>query len=86
AKGALAGGFAAILTFLGFSWWSSSNMATPQGDQAAALFGNFAIGASGYAGVALVILAITGLTALTSHLTVIAYLTDLDSRPHDSGS
>lgn len=86
AKGALAGGLAAILTFLGFSWWSSSNMATPQADQATALFGNFAIGTSGYAGVAFVVLAIAGITALTSHLTVIAYLTDIETRAPDSGS
>ena len=85
AKGAAAGGFAAILTFIGFSWWSSMNLATPEADQATALFGNFAIGTSGYAGVAFVVLAIAGITALTSHLTVIAYLTDIDSRQPDGG-
>jgi cell division transport system permease protein len=85
AKGAAAGGLAAILTFIGFSWWSSMNMATPGADQATALFGNFAIGASGYAGVAFVVLAVAGITALTSHLTVIAYLTDIDTRQPDGG-
>ena len=75
----------AILTFVGFSWWSSMNLATPEADQATALFGNFAIGTSGYAGVAFVVLAIAGITALTSHLTVIAYLTDIDSRQPDGG-
>src|SRR5690606_6817470 len=34
AKGAAAGGIAAILVFIGFSWWSSINMATPEADQA----------------------------------------------------
>ncbi len=85
AKGAAAGGVAAILTFVVFSWWSSINMATPGGDQAAALFGNFAIGASGYAGVLLVVLAVAGITALTSHLTVVAYLTDIENRQPDGG-
>lgn len=85
AKGAAAGGAAAIVTFAAFSWWSSMNMATPEADQAAALFGDFAIGASGYAGVGLVALATAGITALTSHLAVIAYLTDIDSRLPDGG-
>jgi cell division transport system permease protein len=85
AKGAIAGGLAAILTFIGFSWWSAMNMATPEADQATALFGNFSIGASGYAGVALVVLAIAGITALTSHLTVIAYLTDIEARQPEGG-
>jgi cell division transport system permease protein len=85
AKGAAAGGLAAVLTFIVFSWWSSINMATPGADQAAALFGNFAIGASGYAGVFFVMLAVAGITALTSHLTVVAYLTDIENRQPDGG-
>ncbi len=79
-KGAAAGGVAAAVTFLVFSWWSSRSLATPGGDQAAALFGNFAIGASGYAGVGLVMLVVAALTAATSHFTVVAYLKDLDQR------
>lgn len=79
-KGAAAGGFAAIVVFLVFSWWSSQNMATPEADQASALFGSFAIGASGYVGVAIIVLVVAGLTAATSHLTVVSYLGDLDAR------
>ena len=82
-KGAAAGGLAAIIVFIAFSWWSSRNMATPEADQATALFGNFAIGAAGYAGVALVVLAVGALTAATSHLTVVSYLGDIDARHHD---
>ncbi|MEO4000642.1 ABC transporter permease [Mesorhizobium sp. CAU 1732] len=82
-KGAAAGGVAAVIVFIGFSWWSSRNMATPQADQATALFGNFAIGAAGYLGVALVVAAIGVLTAATSHLTVVSYLSDIDTRHHD---
>ena len=83
-KGAASGGLAAVLVFIVFSFWSSRNLATPEADQATALFGNFAIGANGYGGVALIVLVIGILTAATSHLTVIAYLTDLDTRQPDS--
>ncbi|WP_421927422.1 cell division protein FtsX [Neoaquamicrobium sediminum] len=82
-KGAAAGGLAAIIVFVAFSWWSSRNMATPEADQATALFGNFAIGTAGYAGVALVVIAVGALTAATSHLTVVSYLGDIDARHHD---
>ena len=84
-KGAAAGGLAAIVVFVVFSFWSSRNLATPQGDQAAALFGNFAIGASGYGGVALIVAVIGVLTAATSHVTVVSYLSDIDVRQPDGG-
>ena len=84
-KGAAAGGIAAIIVFIVFSWWSSRNMATPQADQATALFGNFAIGSAGYLGVGLMVLVIGGLTAATSHATVVAYLSDIDVRQPDAG-
>jgi cell division transport system permease protein len=82
-KGAAAGGLLAAIIFLGFSWWSSRNLATPEGDQAAALFGNFAIGAAGYAGVLLIVVAVAVLTAATSHITVVSFLSDLDARQSD---
>lgn len=82
-KGAAAGGLAAILVFAGFAWWSASNMATPEADQATALFGNFVIGAYGYAGVVVVVIAVAALTAATSHVTVLRYLGRLDQRPAD---
>jgi cell division transport system permease protein len=84
-QGALAGGAAAVLVFIGFSWWSSLNFATPQGDQASTLFGNFAIGWAGYAGVAIIVLVIGALTAITSHITVVSYLGDIEVRPLDGG-
>jgi cell division transport system permease protein len=84
-KGAAAGGAAAILVFIVFSWWSSRNMATPQADQATALFGNFAIGSTGYLGVGLMVLVIGALTAATSHATVVAYLSDIDIRQPEAG-
>lgn len=82
-KGALAGGLAATIVFVGFSWWSSRNMATPQADQATALFGNFSIGAAGYGGVILVVVLVAALTAATSHLTVVSFLSELDGTQHD---
>ncbi len=80
-KGAAAGGALATLVFLAFSWWSSRNLATPEGDQAAALFGNFAIGIAGYAGVGIIVIAVAILTAITTHITVVSYLGDLDATP-----
>ena len=82
-KGAAAGGVAAIVVFVIVSFWSARNLATPQADQATALFGNFAIGLSGYAGVALIVLVVGVLTAATSHATVVAYLTDIETRQTD---
>ncbi|RIK87823.1 MAG: ABC transporter permease [Hyphomicrobiales bacterium] len=78
-KGAAAGGLAAVVVFAAFSWWSSRNLATPQADQATALFGNFAIGPAGYAGVVLIVVVVGALTAATSHLTVVSYLGDIDT-------
>lgn len=82
-KGAAAGGFGAIVLFVAFSWWSSRNLATPEADQATALFGNFAIGPSGYLGVAVIVLVIAALTAATTHVTVVAYLKEIDARHPD---
>jgi cell division transport system permease protein len=84
-KGAAAGGLGAVAVFIAFSWWSSRNLATPEADQAAALFGNFAIGPTGYFGVVLVVLVIAALTAATSHVTVVAYLSEIDTRHPDGG-
>ncbi|WP_269931189.1 cell division protein FtsX [Aminobacter sp. HY435] len=83
-KGAAAGGVAAVIVFIVFSWWSSRNLATPQADQATALFGNFAIGANGYLGVAVIVAVIGALTAATSHFTVVTYLGEIDT-PNTEG-
>jgi cell division transport system permease protein len=79
-KGAAAGGLVAMSVFAIFSWWSARNLATPEADQAAALFGAFAIGPAGYFGAFLVVLLVAALTAATSHVTVVTYLGDLDAR------
>ena len=72
-KGACLGGLAAIILFLLIGIWSSVNLATPQGEQAAALFGQFAIGWIGYLGLIGVVALVTILTAATSHFTVITF-------------
>lgn len=79
-KGALCGGAVAILIFLMIAWWSSRNLATPEADQATALFGNFSIGSGGYTGVVLIILAVSILTMITTRMTVIAHLRQIDGR------
>ncbi|GAB1580133.1 cell division protein FtsX [Phyllobacterium phragmitis] len=83
-KGALCGGGAAVLVFLLISWWSSRNLATPEADQATALFGNFAIGRDGYLGVAVIILLVSVLTMITTRLTVITQLKEMDNRGAES--
>jgi len=80
-KGASAGALAASLAFIAVSFWSARNLATPEADQATALFGTFSIGLLGYFGVALIALLTAVLTAATTHLTVVAYLTDIDTKP-----
>ncbi|QDZ02995.1 ABC transporter permease [Nitratireductor mangrovi] len=77
-KGAAAGGLAAIVVFIVFGWWSARNFATPEADQATALFGNFAIGSTGYAGVGVVVAVVAVLTAATSHVTVVTHLQGVD--------
>lgn len=75
--GAASGGALAIALFLALRLWGRSNMAAPEADQAAALFGQFALGLQGYSASAAVILMIAALTGFTSQLTVTAYLQDL---------
>lgn len=82
-KGALAGGAVAVAVFLAFSWWSARNLATPEADQATALFGNFSIGLDGYLGVAVIMILVSIMTGATSHVTVLAHLAQIDSTGRD---
>jgi cell division transport system permease protein len=75
--GAFAGGLAAMAVFAALNAWGAANLALPQADQAAALFGRFSVGVAGYGFSAMVVLLVGALTALTSQLTVTAYLEDL---------
>ncbi|MEM9332413.1 MAG: ABC transporter permease [Pseudomonadota bacterium] len=69
-KGALIGTASAIALFLLLGVWSYFSVATPQGDQASALFGSFSPGILGYLGMFAVTIMVAGLTALTSRWTV----------------
>lgn len=77
-KGALCGGAFAMMIFFIISWWTSNHMATPEGDQAAAMFGNFSIGREGYIGAAIIIIMVSLLTMVTSRITVIRQLSQMD--------
>jgi len=76
--GAVAGGGAALLVFLGIGRWTQANQATPEADQISALFGSFAIGWTGYGGVVLLVLLVGALTAATSRWTVTRQLAAID--------
>ena len=83
--GGLVGGGGAALVFMLVSWWSARNIITPEGEQASAFFGDFAIGAGAYAGVVGVIILVGFLTALTTRITVLQTLRDIDGRSADPG-
>jgi cell division transport system permease protein len=73
-RGAMIGGLAAIAFFaiaslLSF-WWAHS----PGGDEIAAMFGSFALGASGYIALAVVGAAVTLLTGFLSRVIVMRHL------------
>ncbi len=61
-KGALAGAVLAALFFGLAAWWQSMSIATPESDQATALFGSFTIDWTGYVGIfiTMLVLAIRG--------------------------
>ncbi|MGI9353271.1 MAG: cell division protein FtsX [Rhizobiaceae bacterium] len=69
-KGAMVGAAAAVILFVILGLWSSFSIATPQGDQASALFGSFSPGWAGYLGMLAVMILVATLTALTSRWTV----------------
>jgi cell division transport system permease protein len=83
--GGLIGGGAATLVFLLVSWWSARNIITPEGEQASAFFGDFAIGFGAYGAVIAVIVLVGFLTALTTRITVLQTLRDIDDRRADPG-
>jgi cell division transport system permease protein len=77
-RGSAIGGGVALLLFLGIGWWASSNRATPEADQIAALFGNLDLGYLGLLSIILIVISVVLITALTSHVTVSRYLAELD--------
>ncbi|WP_083531270.1 cell division protein FtsX [Pararhizobium antarcticum] len=77
-KGAGAGGLLAAACFAAASFWQARALATPQSDQATALFGTFAIGWMGYLGIAAIMIVIALLTTLTARYTVMRTIYEID--------
>ncbi|MCA2376746.1 cell division protein FtsX [Agrobacterium sp. 22-211-1] len=77
-KGAAAGGALAAAVFLAAGFWQSNTVATPQSDQASALFGSFSVGLGGYIGIATTMIVIALLTTITARVTVIRTIDDID--------
>lgn len=82
-RGALIGGTLAMGAFFMTSGWAQRNLASVQGEQIAALFGDFAIGFNAYIGVCILIIVVGLLTALTTRQTVLNSLRDIDERRSD---
>lgn len=78
-KGATTGGVAAAALFLALGVWQDRSLATPQGDQAAALFGSFSLGLPGYLGIFATVIVIALLTTVTARLTVIRTIYEIDT-------
>lgn len=77
-KGSAAGGVLAALLFASASLWQSNSLATPQSDQATALFGTFTIDFVGYLGILATMIVIALLTTLTARFTVMRTIDEID--------
>jgi cell division transport system permease protein len=77
-KGSATGGALAAILFAVAGFWQSSTRATPQSDQATALFGSFTIGLTGYLGIFATMLVIALLTTLTARFTVMKTIDEID--------
>jgi len=77
-KGSAVGGVLAALLFATASLWQSNSRATPESEQAMALFGSFTIGWSGYLGIFATMLVIALLTTLTARFTVMRTIDEID--------
>lgn len=77
-KGAAAGGVLAASLFALASFWQSRSLATPESDQATALFGTFTIGWTGYLGIFATMIVIALLTTITARITVMRTIYEID--------
>jgi cell division transport system permease protein len=84
-KGSLTGAVLAALSFAAAGWWQMRTIATPEGDQAAALFGSFTIDWTGYVGIFLTMMVIAALTTLTARFTVMRTIDEIDHIRSDPG-
>lgn len=77
-KGSAAGSLLAALVFAALGFLQSRTLATPQSDQAAALFGTFSVGYGGYLGIFATMLIIALLTTVTARITVMRTIHEID--------
>ncbi len=77
-KGSAAGGALAAALFALANIWQANSLATPESDQAMALFGTFTIGITGYAGIFATMIVIALLTTLTARFTVMRTIDEID--------
>ncbi len=77
-KGSGAGSAVAAFVFLAAGFWQSRSLATPQSDQATALFGSFSVGIDGYLGILMTMIIISLLTTITARMTVIRTIDEID--------
>jgi cell division transport system permease protein len=77
-KGSAVGGVVAALLFATAGVWQSNSRATPESEQAMALFGSFTIGWNGYLGIFATMLIIALLTTLTARFTVMRTIDEID--------
>ncbi len=84
-KGSAAGGTIAAVLFLILGAWQANSRATPESDQATALFGTFSLGVAGYLGILATMVVIALLTTLTARLTVMRTIDEIDLVRSDPG-
>ncbi|MGY5775325.1 cell division protein FtsX [Rhizobium sp. LEGMi135b] len=84
-KGSGAGSALAALFFATAGILQSHTIATPQTDQATALFGTFSVGALGYVGILATMIIIALLTTLTARFTVMRTIYEIDLIRSDPG-
>jgi cell division transport system permease protein len=77
-KGSFAGGALAAIVFAIAGYWQGRSLATPESDQATALFGTFSVGLGGYLGIAATMVVIALLTTLTARFTVMRTIFEID--------
>jgi cell division transport system permease protein len=82
-KGSAIGSALAALFFFGAGFLQSRTLATPQTDQATALFGTFSVGVLGYAGIFATMIVIALLTTFTARLTVMRTIYEIDTLRSD---
>jgi len=82
-KGSAIGSALAALFFAGAGFLQSRTIATPETDQATALFGTFSVGALGYLGIFATMIVIALLTTVTARLTVMRTIYEIDTLRSD---